>query len=123
MSTLCTRKDRRRGSRVRVVGWFYVHVNALVTQEFSTGPTMLSAAPVIPEQGQRTDLERMQENTDATRLLGVAAAPLTLLAELAGATVSETGSIDQSQAAVSLVALLCGMKCLPGRTTQRAIGL
>jgi hypothetical protein len=106
-----------------VLGWLDMHVNALVTQEFFTGPTMLSSAPVIPEQGLRTNLEGMQENTDAARLLGSAAAPLTLLTELAGATVTETGRIDQSQTPVSLVAFFCGMKSLSGRTTQRAIRL
>ena len=68
-------------------------------------------------------MERVKQNTDPAWFSGGVPAPLAPLAELAGATVSDTGSIDQSQAAISLVALLCGMKCLPGRTTQRAIGL
>jgi hypothetical protein len=65
----------------------------------------------------------MQQNTDAARLLGGAAAPLTLLTELAGATVTETGGIDQSQTPISFVAFFCGMKSLSGGTTQKAIRL
>jgi hypothetical protein len=37
--------------------------------------------------------------------------------------VAQTGRIDQSQTAISLVAFFCGMKCLPGRATQGAIRL
>src|SRR3982751_6510556 len=65
----------------------------------------------------------MKQHTDPAWLLGVTAVPLTLLAQLTGATVTETGRIDQSQTAVSLVAFFCCMKCLSGWTTQRAIGL
>ncbi len=103
--------------------WLDVHVNALIAQELSTGPAVLSTAPVMPKQGLRTDLEGMQQNTDAARLLSGAATPLALLTELASATVGDTGGIDQSQGAVSLVTFFCGMKCLPGRTMQGAIGL
>lgn len=78
MSPLCTRKDGMRKSRARVLGWLQMYVNALVSQEVSTGSTMLPTAPVMPLQGPRTDLERMQENADPARLLGVAAMPLTL---------------------------------------------
>jgi len=57
-----------------------MHVNALVAQELSTGPTMLSTAPVMPKQGRFPDLERMEEHTDPARLLGIVATPLALLA-------------------------------------------
>src|SRR5262245_37436295 len=67
MGTLCTRKDRRRWSRIRVVGRLQEYVNALVAQELSAGSTMLPTAPVMPEQGLRTDLEGMQEHADAAR--------------------------------------------------------
>lgn len=36
MSTLRTRKARRGWSRVWVLGWLDVHINALVAQELST---------------------------------------------------------------------------------------
>jgi hypothetical protein len=32
-----------------MLDWLDVHVNALVTQKVSTGPTMLSAAPVMED--------------------------------------------------------------------------
>lgn len=64
----------------------------------------------------------MPDDADASRLRGSVPTPLALLTPVASAAVTQTGCRDQSQAAVSLVALFCGMKSLSCRTTQRAIG-
>jgi hypothetical protein len=57
-----------------------MYVNPLVAQELSTGSTMLSAAPVTPIQGSRTDLERMEQNTDPAWFSRHISTPLALLA-------------------------------------------
>jgi hypothetical protein len=76
VSALGTRKDGRRWSWVKGLGWLQMHVNALVAQERSTDSAMLSTAPVMPKQGPRANLERVEQNTDPARFSSGVPAPL-----------------------------------------------
>ena len=76
-----------------------------------------------PEQGSRTDEERMQQHTHPTRLRGGLPMPLTLFAQGTGATTADAGRIDHAQAPIGFAAPLVGDQRLASRTAQRAIGL
>ena len=56
------------------------HLDALVSHKLPTGAPVLSAAPIAPEQRCGTHRERVQQNTDPTRLRGDFPMPLALLA-------------------------------------------
>lgn len=98
-------------------------INSLVTQQVHASSPMLSATPVLPEEGLRADLERMQEDADATWFLGIAAMPLTLFAHSTAPTEADASRIHQRQAAIGLAALLGGTQQLSNWAAQGAIGL
>ena len=82
------------------------HLNALVPHELHAGAPVRSPAPIAPEQRRGTNPERMQQDTDPTRLCGGFPVPLTLLAQRAAATIADPGAIEHAQTAISFAALL-----------------
>ena len=119
------RKDGRRRRRAALAGQDLCkpHLDVLITHQLHTGTSMLSAAPVAPEQGRRTDDERMQEHAHLARLRSRAAIPLALLAQRTGTTTADAGSIHDAQASIGFSALLMREQLLVSRAPQRPIGL
>ncbi|GHO80468.1 hypothetical protein KSD_82390 [Ktedonobacter sp. SOSP1-85] len=95
----------------------------MVLHELLTSAPMLSAVPISPEQRRRTHPKWMQKYTYLARLRSSAAIPLTLLAQRAGTTTANAGSIHHTQASIGFSTLLMRVKLLVGRTPQCAIGL
>ena len=107
-------------------GWpalVHLDLDALVSQEVHACSSMLSSAPVTPEQGSRTDFERGEQHTHLAGFSCVPPMPLTLLAHRTGTATAETGRIDHTQAPIGLWTLLVCRKLLPSWTAQRAIWL
>lgn len=123
MSTLRSRKKRRRRGKARLSRGIQVYVNPLVAEQLHTGSAMVSATPISPEERCGTDGERMQEHADLTRLLGGVALPLALLPFRTGTTAADAGSIHDAQAPVSFSALFMRGQFLVCRAPKRSIGL
>lgn len=123
MRALCTGEDHVGGRWRSGGGRRQTHFETLVSHKLDTGTSVLSAAPISPEQGSRTDRERMQHYTDLTWLRGRAAVPLTLLAQRTRATTVNAGSIHHTQASISFSALFMCDQLLVCWTTQRPIRL
>jgi hypothetical protein len=122
MGPLRTREDGRRCCwRRQSLLQCYVH--SLAMQQVHTGPPLLSAAPVLPEHRGRAHREWMQQQTDPTRLCRLSSVPLTLRAQGADTTVSNPGSVEYSQRAIVLGALLSRVQRLVCRTPQCPVGL
>lgn len=94
VGTLCTGQDdfrvvwRSCGQRQQA------YLSELVSHELEAGTTMLSPAPISPEERSRSDDERMQKHTHLARLRSSVAVPLTLVAQRTGTATADTGSID-----------------------------
>ncbi len=84
---------------------------------------MLPATPILPEQGSRPNLERMQQQADPARLRRGATMPLTLLSQGTRSTLAHLCRVDQTQAAISLTALFGCRKRLIGGAAQGPIRL
>src|SRR6516164_10300198 len=84
---------------------------------------MRSATPVLPQQGSRSSLERMQQHANPTRLLREPAVPLTLLTQPTGTTIANPGSVEDPQRAISFCALFGGVQRLASRAAQGAVSL
>jgi hypothetical protein len=95
----------------------------LAAQQLHTGTPVLSAAPVLPEHRRRAHRERMQPQTDPTRLCRLSSVPLTLLAQGADTTVSNPGGVEYPQRAILLGALLARVQRLACWTPQCSVGL
>jgi hypothetical protein len=121
--TLGTGKRRGFDSQAGRGGRADLYLNALMAQELDARTPVEPTAPVVPEQGSRTDDKWMQEYTHLTRLACFAAIPLTPLPQGAGAAMAEAGCIDHAQAAISFSAMFLDTKRLPGWTAQRPIWL
>ncbi len=89
-----------------------VYLDTLVSQELHAGAPVNSSTPVLPEDRPLSDHERMQQHTDLARLRGSIALPLTLLAQGAGPTITNAGSIHHAQAAISFATPLMGGECV-----------
>ncbi len=94
-----------------------------MSHEPHAGPSMLSAAGGVPEQGSRTHLQRMRQDTDLARFRGGAAIPLALLTQRTGAATANAGGIHHTQAAIGFPAPLLDNKLLPCGTAPRPIRL
>lgn len=126
VSTLGARKDHlrvggRKGSRC----WCgqQAYLNSLVAHKLQAGASVFSATPIPPKQRGGTNLERMQQHADLAWLFGGAAVPLTLLAQGAGATLANAGSIHDTQAPIGFSALLMWDEFLLSRAPQCPIRL
>ena len=94
-----------------------------MSHELHTGLPVPSAAPIPPEQRRGTNPERMQQETDPTRLRGGFPIPLTLRTLWAAATIADPGAVKHAQTAIGLMALLSWAQGLARRTGQRPSGL
>ena len=99
------------------------HLHPLASKQLDTGPTMLSPAPIPPEQGNRANSERMKQPTHAARMLGGLPMPLTLLTQGARTTGTDAGLIDEAQTAIGFPALFVRKEARASRTAQRAVRL
>ena len=63
MGTLGAGKGHRFGSQTGGDGRPDLYLDALMAQELDARPSVGPTAPVAPEEGGRTDDERMQEHT------------------------------------------------------------
>lgn len=70
---LCRERQSERSRR-------QAHLDLLVTNQAQTGTSMLSAAPISPEERLTANHERMQKHTHLARLCRSVAVPLTLIA-------------------------------------------
>jgi len=119
------RKDqrRRRGAALAGLVLCEPHLDVLVTHKLHTGASMLSAAPVTPEEGSRANNERVEQHTHLARFASGFAIPLTLLAQRTGAATVDAGRIHHAQASIAFLAPLVRTKRLPSRIAQRPIRL
>lgn len=101
----------------------HAHLDVLVSHEALTRTPVLSAAPILPEERHGGSSERMQEYAHLAGLVRFAPVPLALLAQGAGATPADAGSVDHAQAAIDFLTLLLHTKLLVGWTAQRPVGL
>ena len=104
MSTLRTAKGYKFDSQAGGDGRPDLYLDALMAQELDACPSVGPTAPVAPEQGRRTNDERMQEYTHLARLGSSAAIPLTLLAQGTGTTTADAGCIDHTQTPIGFFA-------------------
>ncbi len=107
---LCSRKDQRRRRGAALAGRVFCksHLDVLITHELHTGTSMLSPAPVMPEEGSRANGERVEQHTHLARFGSFFAIPLTLLAQGTGTATPDTGRIDDAQAPIGFSALFMG---------------
>jgi len=123
MRPLRTREDGRRWCWRRRQGLLKRHVHPLAAHELHAGAPMLSATPITPEQRSGAKRERMQQQTDPTRLCRLWAVPLTLLAQGARATVAYPGGVEHPQAAIGFATLFGWVQRLVRRTAQGPVRL
>src|SRR5712691_4314048 len=121
--SLRTGKDHFREAGRSCGGRWQAHLDALVSHELHAGAPVRSPAPIVPEQRRGTNLERMQQDTDATRLRGCFPVPLTLLAQRGAATIAYSGAVEHAQTAIGFAALLGWAQRLASRAGQHPVGL
>ncbi len=111
------RKDqrRRRGAALAGLVLCEPHLDVLLTHKLHTGASMLSAAPVTPEEGSRANNERVEQHTHLARFASGFAIPLTLLAQRTGAATVDAGRIHHAQASIAFLAPSVGTKRLRSR--------
>ncbi len=112
MGTLRTGKGYIYGGWPGDSGRRHLHLYALVSHKLHTGAPVFSATPVSPEQRRRTNLERMEQHADLTRLFGGAALPLALFAQGTRTTTADAGCIHHAQTAIDFSTLLLDTKLL-----------
>ncbi len=123
MGALRTGQDHRHRFRAPLDGRGKLHLDTLAAQELDTGAAVLATRPIPPEQRVLAEPQGMQHHAHPAGMPGLLAVPLALLALWAGTTVSDTGLIDQAQAAVSLLAPFATPQTLACRTAHGPIGL
>ncbi len=121
MGALRTGKDSSRVVWLGRRGLRKGDLNLLGAQQAHAGSAMLPATPILPEQGSRSHLEWMQQNTDAARFCGLPAMPLALLSQRTPSTLTDASGIDQTQAAIAFSALFGCRERLIGGAAQGPI--
>ncbi len=121
--SLRTGKDHFRAAKRSCGARWQAHLDALVSHELHAGAPVRSPAPIVPEQRRGTNPQRMQQDTDATRLRSCFPMPLTLLAQRAAATIAYSGAVEHAQTAIGFTALLGWAQRLASRTGQRPVAL
>src|SRR5438094_280044 len=105
MSPLSTRQDERLLLWSRWEGRSKPHLDALMAQELYAGAPMFSAAPIPPEQRCGAHLKGMEQDAHPAGFCRLSALPLPLLAQPTGATIANSGRVEQPQTAISFASL------------------
>jgi hypothetical protein len=101
----------------------HLHLYTLGMKEAHARTTTEPPTPVTPEKRGLSNGEWMQEETHLPWLRGLAAIPLTLLAQRTRTATANTGCVHHAQTSVSFWAMFMGLKRLTCWTTQRPISL
>jgi hypothetical protein len=101
------------GRRCETGGWRSIcrldlNLHALVSKQVYTSTPIGSAFPIMPEDRNRADGHRMEQNADLARFYGGTPIPLALLAQRTGAATVDTGAIHDAQAPIGFSAMLMG---------------
>ena len=123
MGTLRTGKDSCRALWLGRGSLRKCYLNPLVAQQAHAGSTMLPAIPILPEQGGRPNLKRMQQQADPARLLRVPAVPLAKLSQPTASAVTDPGCIDHAASAALFAAPFLGQELFASRTAQGPVKL
>ena len=102
MGPLGARKHARRWVAGRCERGMHLHIQALMAHQLDTGSTRAPATPISPQQWLGANHLGMQKQAHLARLRGGMSLPLTLLAQRAGTTAANAGSIDQAETPVGL---------------------
>src|SRR5260370_5662552 len=94
------------------------YLQMLLAQKLHTHSSMLSPAPVTPEEGGRADDERVEQHAHLARLGGGTAIPLALPAHRTGTATADTRAIYHAQASSGFSASLMENQRLASRTAQ-----
>ena len=124
MGTLGAGEDHVRCAGRSCGGRRQAHLDALVSHELHTGTPVFSATPISPEQRRGTHPERMEQDTDATRLRGCLSMPLTLRTLWAAAAIADPGEARGRADCHRLrgAARLGATSCSPDRPASRRAG-
>lgn len=95
MGTLRTRK-RRRSDIGSGIPRLHLDLHPLVAEELEASTPMNPSTPVTPEDRSRTDRHWVQQHAHLTRFGRRPNIPLALLAQGAGTTTSDTGSVHHA---------------------------
>jgi hypothetical protein len=123
MGALRTGEDRRRAGLENWGRDLHRHIHPLASKQLDTGPTMLSPAPILPEQGSRANIERMKQQTHSARMLGGLPMPLTLLTQATRTAGTDAGLIDDAQTPIGFPASFLRKEARSSRTAQHAVRL
>lgn len=102
---------------------FHLDLHSLAAYHLQAGSALGPPTPVAPEQRSRGDGQRVQEYAHPAWMFGRLSVPLTGLAQVAGATITDASLIHDAQAPIRFSTLFGGREPCSGGTTQRAIGL
>ena len=122
MRSLGPRDHRRGGSTRSGEGWFHLNLQALAMQT-QAGPSLVSSAPVAPEQRSRAYRQGMEQDAHLARFGRCAAAPLALLPQRTGATIANAGGVDHPQTAIAFSAAFMRNQHVICWAPKRPIGL
>lgn len=123
MGALRAGEGRRLGVWSNLTHLFHLYLDLLMATEVHSSLSMLPAAPILPEHRGLYNTERMQQQTHPARLRRHLPVPLTLLAHLTAATVSNPGGEEHPQRTIRFAALLGRTQRLARRAAERAICL
>lgn len=113
----------KRPGRARRRSLRQAQLHPLSAQELSTSPSVGASGPIAPEPRLWTQLERVEQDAHLAWLAGLFALPLTLLAQLTGPTIGNSGREDDAQTASWFFAPFARQEPLVCRTAHRAIRL
>jgi hypothetical protein len=122
MRPLGPREYRRRRSNRSGEGRFQLNVQAVAVQT-QTGSSLVSSAPVPPEQWSCPHLQGMEQHTHLARFVRCAAVPLALLTQGTRTAGANAGGIDHPQAAIMLSTVFMRNQHIACRTAQGPIRL
>jgi hypothetical protein len=99
MSALSTRERRGSDNASRITRQ-HLDFYPLRVKQLDACTPMNSSTLFSPEERFGANDKRMEEHADLARFRGGAAVPLTLLAQRAGTTTANVGSVHDAQAAI-----------------------
>jgi hypothetical protein len=122
--TLGARKDSLRGRGGSGSLWQSApNVHTLGTHQLQTGASVFSATPISPEEWREANRERMEQQANPPWLDRGLPMPLTLGAAYAAAAIADSGTVEDTQAAIRFPALFGGMQHLALRALEHPVRL